>query len=322
MAGTMRGLWLENKQLSLRKNLLIPDVVAGEALIRVRLAGICSTDLEMLNGYYPFRGVPGHEFVGEVVAAPEQEAWLGKRVNGEISIDCGECASCLAGMPGHCENRKTLGIFDYDGVFAEYVRLPIRNLHAVPATVSDEQAVFTELLAAALQVQQQVRVRPQDQIVVVGAGRLGILMAQCLKLTGCDLKVIVRRPEPAALLATLGIESASAQEYRERSADIIIEATGNAEGLALAKRLVKPRGTIVLKSTYTGDVSLDLSRFVVDEITLVGSRCGPFEPALRLLKLGMVSVEPLITGRYALEDFESGYQEALRPGSLKVLFEF
>ena len=317
----MKAIWLENKIARLRDDLPVPTIGAGEALIKVNLAGVCSTDLEMVKGYYPFTGVMGHEFTGMVEEAPDAPEWLGKRVAGEINIVCGKCEACCNGRSTHCANRQTLGIHNYDGVFAEYVRLPIANLHAVPDALADEQAVFTELVAAALEVTEQVHLQPTDRVVVVGAGRLGLLIAQALKLTGCDLTVVVRRPEPARLLDAWGIRSAYATELQDKEADVVVEVTGSAQGFATSRRLVRPRGRVVLKSTFAGDVSVDLSSLVVDEVTLTGSRCGPFAPALRLMEAGAIQTQPLITATYPLEEGLQALEHAARPGTLKVLIK-
>jgi threonine dehydrogenase-like Zn-dependent dehydrogenase len=315
----MRGLWLEGQQLSYREDLQMPAVAPGMALIRTRLAGVCATDLEMVRGYYPFTGVPGHEFVGQVVDAPLNEDWVNKRVVGEINLTCGRCSACLAGREHHCENRTTLGIFDKDGVFAEFFTLPVENLHEVPEKVGDEQAVFTEPLAAALEIQEQVQIQPGMRVLVVGAGRLGMLIAQTLKLTGCDLKAVVRRKAPAEMLEAWGIEPVFVEEVVDNSADLVVEVTGAPGGFELSLRAVRPLGTLVLKSTFADKVEMDLSRLVVDEITLVGSRCGPFEPALRLLDAGLVNPTPLIEARYPLKEGLTAFEKAGEQGGLKVL---
>lgn len=315
----MKAIWLENKTLSVRDDLPTPVAANDEALIRLRMGGICSTDLEMVKGYYPFTGILGHEFVGEVVEAVNRPDLVGKRVVGEITLYCGECEACRNGRTSHCENRRTLGLIGKDGVFAEYLTLPIQNLHLVPEGLSDDQAVFTELLAAALEIQQEVEIRPRDRVVVVGAGRLGLLIAQCLNLTGCDLSVVVRRPQPAALLEKWGIKAVSADALTPGKADLVVEVTGSPQGFALSRSLVRPRGTLVLKSTFAGDLSLNLSSIVVDEIKVVGSRCGPFAPALRLLEQGKIDVKPLINARFSLAEGVEAFAQAAKPGMLKVL---
>ncbi len=317
----MRALWLEGQALRLRDDLPAPNPAEGEALVRVRVAGICNTDLELVRGYYPYTGVPGHEFVGVVEEAAGAPEWVSRRVVGEINAACGECPTCRAGRRTHCERRTVLGIAGRDGVFATHARLPARNLHAVPESVPDEVAVFTEPTAAALELQEQVRVGPGDRVVVVGAGKLGNLVAQTLALTGCRLLVVGRSPRPLALLAARGIATAVADGIEPRQADLAVECTGNPEGLELARRAVRPTGTIVLKSTYHGKAAIDMSRFVVDEITLVGSRCGPFPPALAILARGDVDPRPLVEARYPLADAVAAFEHAARPGTLKILVD-
>ena len=317
----MRGLWLENQAIRLRDDLPAPEPSAGEARLRVLAAGICNTDLEMLRGYYPFTGVPGHEFVGRVESAPGAESWAGRRVVGEINDACGACAACGAGRRTHCERRRVLGLRGRDGAFAECLTLPVANLHEVPNGLSDDVAVFTEPLAAALEVQEQVRIGSGDRVVVVGDGKLGNLVAQTLALTGCALTVIGRHPAKLGLLAARGIATGTGDDLRAGEADVAVECTGNPEGLELAQRAVRPRGTVVLKSTYRGRASLDAARLVVDEITLVGSRCGPFAPALALLAAGRVDVRPLVHARFTLSQATAALAEAARPGVMKVLLE-
>jgi threonine dehydrogenase-like Zn-dependent dehydrogenase len=317
----MRGLWLEGRAIRFRDDLLRPEPAAGEARVRVLMAGICNTDLELVRGYYPFTGIPGHEFVGRVEAAPGAGPWEGRRVVGEINASCGACAACAAHRRPHCERRTVLGIRGRDGAFAEWLTLPLANLHAVPDTLPDETAVFTEPLAAALQIQEQVPIGPRDRVVVVGDGKLGNLVAQTLALTGCELTAIGRHPAKLALLADRGIATGLAGSVPQGQADVAVECTGNADGLELARTAVRPRGTIVLKSTYRGRTSLEASRVVVDEITLVGSRCGPFAPALALLAAGRVDVRPLVQARFPLPEAVAAFAEAARPGVMKVLLE-
>ncbi len=319
--GHMRGLWLEDRVLRLRDDLPLPSPGAGEALVRVREAGICNTDLELVRGYYPYSGVPGHEFVGVVEEAPGAPEWASRRVVGEINAACGECPTCRAGRRTHCERRTVLGIAGRDGVFATHARVPIDNLHAVPEGVPDDVAVFAEPTAAALEIQEQVRVGPGDRVVVIGASKLGNLVAQTLAATGCRLLVAGRSPRPLALLAARGIATAAADGIEARQADLAVECTGNPEGLELARRAVRPRGTIVLKSTYHGKAAIDMAPFVVDEITLVGSRCGPFAPALASLDRGDVDPRPLVEARYPLAEALAAFEHAARPGALKILVD-
>ncbi len=318
----MLGIWLEEGKVSLRDDLPEPAPPPGEALVRVLRAGICNTDLELIRGYYPYRGVLGHEFVGRVEAGPEE--LVGRRVVGEINAVCGDCATCRAGRPTHCERRTVLGIVGRDGAFAERLVLPTENLHPVPDVISTDAATFVEPLAAALEIREQVRVEPADRVLVVGDGKLGLLIARTLALTGCRLTVAGRHPEKLALLAATGAATPAgdaSDEIESGRFDLAVECTGNPEGFALARRALRPRGTLVLKSTYAGELSLDVSALVVDEITLVGSRCGPFRPALALLAEGRVEVEDLIAARYPLTDGLTALEHARRRGALKVLLE-
>jgi len=317
----MNALWLEDNRISLRD---IPRPrKPNEALIKIRKAGICSTDLELVKGYYLYTGVIGHEFVGEVLEAEgtEDASWVGQRVVGEINVVCGQCEQCLNGRSTHCESRTVLGIVNRDGTFAEFTSLPIANLHRVPDAVPDEMAVFTEPLAAALEIQEQVQVKPTDRVLLVGAGRLGQLIAQTLALTGCDLRVVARHEQQQDLLKARGIRVISEEEIQPWRWDIVVEASGSPSGFSLARRSIRPRGTMVLKSTYKGDMSVNFSSIVVDEINLVGSRCGPFEPALRLLESKQVDPTVLIASEFRLGDALKAFERAAQTGVLKVLVE-
>jgi len=288
----MRALWLENQRLSLR-DVSEPSPRSGEALVRVLVAGVCNTDLELTRGYYPFTGIPGHEFVGE---------HDGRRVVGEINAVCHECNACRAGRTSHCENRTVLGIKDRNGAFAELLMLPLENLHAIPDSIATEEAIFIEPLAAALEIQQQIAIAPTDRVLVVGHGKLGRLIARTLALTGCSLTIADRNtPVP------------------EKQFDIAVECSGNPEGFEVARRAVRPRGTIVLKSTYAGELKLNASALVVDEITLIGSRCGPFDRAIDLLASRKINVGDLIDASYPLEKAVTAFGHAQRAGALKVL---
>ena len=285
------------------------------------LADVCNTDLELVQGYYPYTGVPGHEFVGIVEEAPGAPEWAGRRVVGEINAVCGECETCRAGRTTHCERRTVLGIVKRDGAFATHLALPVANLHHVPDAVPDEVAVFAEPTAAALEIQEQVSLGEGDRVLVVGGGKLGHLVARTLATTGCDLLVVGRSPRPLALLADCGIRTGTVETVAERSFDIAVECTGNPDGFEIARRAVRPRGTLVLKSTYHGRTSIDMAPLVVDEITLVGSRCGPFAPALELLARGELDPRPLVEKRYGLSEAVAAFEHASRPGTLKVLVD-
>nr|VFK00763.1 MAG: Threonine dehydrogenase [Candidatus Kentron sp. H]VFK00777.1 MAG: Threonine dehydrogenase [Candidatus Kentron sp. H]VFK04688.1 MAG: Threonine dehydrogenase [Candidatus Kentron sp. H] len=314
----MRALYFDGT-LYLERDFPTPEPQPHEALIRTRLAGVCNTDLEILRGYGGFTGILGHEFVGEVVRADDAPALVGRRVVGELNCYCGDCPTCRRGDTGHCPHRTTLGIHDHHGAMAEFLTLPVRQLHPVPDSVTDEQAVFVEPLAAACEITERCHIRPDWRVVVLGDGKLGLLIAQVLQLTGCDLQVVGRHGRKLGILAKRGIRTRLATETMEPGADMVVEATGNAEGFALAQSLVRPRGTLVLKSTFHGGtVPLDSIRVVVDEITIMGSRCGPFAPALRLLAQGLVDVAPLIEGRFPLDEGEKALAQA-GSGALKVL---
>ena len=328
----MRALWLENNTISLRD--LPQPHKPNEALIKIRKAGICSTDLELVKGYYPYTGILGHEFVGEVVSSPlpmgdreasrsEAQGELGvregDRVVGEINAVCNECEQCLNGRSTHCENRTVLGIVNRDGTFAEYTTLPIANLHRVPDSVPDEMAVFTEPLAAALEIQEQVQISPTDRVLLVGAGRLGQLIAQTLALTGCDLRVVARHEHQMNLLKKSGMRIITEDEIKPWRCDVVVEATGSPSGFSLARQAIRPRGTLVLKSTYKGEINVNFSSVVVDEINIVGSRCGPFEPALRLMESKQVDPTVLIMDEFGLDDALKAFERAAEVGVLKVL---
>ena len=314
----MRAIWLEKGELELRRDLPTPVVAAGEALVRVVCAGICNTDLELMRGYYPFRGVLGHEFVGRVEQGPQE--LLGQRVVGEINAVCGVCEMCDRGHRSHCERRTVLGIVGRDGAFADYLTLPAENLHRVPDSLPSSRAVFVEPLAAALQIQQQVPMGPEDRVLVVGDGKLGQLIASSLALTACDLLLVGRHARKLDLLLAQGIR-ATDEPPAAATFDVAIDCSGNRAGFAVARRALRPRGVLVMKSTYAGDLTVDASSLVVDELTVVGSRCGPFEPALRLLAAGDVDPTPLIAGSYPLLEGLAAFDHAARPGTLKILLE-
>ncbi|UCF94279.1 MAG: alcohol dehydrogenase catalytic domain-containing protein [Desulfobacterales bacterium] len=317
----MQAAWLENNTLRHRADIPVPAPSAGEALVKVRLAGICGTDLELVKGYYPFTGIPGHEFVGEIVAAPERPDRIGERVVGEINIVCGSCRACRAGRPTHCARRTVLGIKGRDGALAEYLCLPLKNLTKVADTVSDEAAVFVEPLAAALRIQEQIRINSTDRVLVLGAGRLGQLVARILALNGCELQTAAKYAKQRNLLEKQQISWIDKKAVPEAFFDIVVEATGTVAGFDAARRAVRPGGTIVLKSTYKDALQLNPSALVVDEIRLVGSRCGPFAPALRLLQNGSVDPQDLVEARYPLKDLLQAFAHAEQPGALKVLLQ-
>jgi threonine dehydrogenase-like Zn-dependent dehydrogenase len=318
-----------------------PRVPARWALVRVRLAGICNTDLEILRGYHNFRGTLGHEFVGEVAACggtgaargAAEKLWVGRRVAGEINIACRAlglfpvCEFCRRGIPTHCERRRVLGIVNHDGAFAEYLALPLVNLHRVPDGLADDRAVFTEPLAAACQILAQVPAAAGGKTVaVVGDGKLGQLIVRVLAAAGARVTLLGRHREKLALARGGGISSVLLGPGRKaphppdaRRFPYVVDATGSPDGLALALRLTEPRGTLVLKSTFHGAARTETWPIVVDELTIVGSRCGPFRHALDLLRSGRVDPSPLISRVFPLREAPEAVREARKPGVLKVL---
>ncbi len=293
-----------------------PQRLPGEALIRPHLVGICNTDLEITRGYMNFHGILGHEFVGTVVDS-DNPYWQGRRVVGEINAACRRCSTCLRGDASHCPHRTTLGIYRRDGAMADLFTLPESCLHEVPATVSDEAAVFTEPLAAALEIVEQSHIRPTERVAVIGDGKLGAMIVQVLRLTGCELTLIGRHPERWELYRQQGVQCIRSAEIKNDQFDVVVDCTGNPSGLAIARQLVRPRGRLILKSTFAAETQLNLSMVVVDEVQIIGSRCGPFAPALRLLERQLIVTTPLISARYSLADGLQAFSVA--PGQLKVL---
>lgn len=312
----MRGIYFNGK-LSYREDIEKPRPESDESLIKVLYAAICNTDKEIVKGYKSFTGILGHEFVGEVEESDDKNL-IGKRVVGEINIGCGECDFCKKGFQNHCRSRKILGMADKDGVFADYVTLPNRNIHIVPENVSDIEAVFTEPLAAALQITEMYHIKPTHKVAIIGDGKLAQLITQTISLTSCDLIVIGKHPEKLELLKnkakTVLLQNANYENYF----DIVIDCTGNDQGLKIAKNIVIAMGTIILKSTYNAGSILSPTSWVVNELTLLGTRCGPFDAALRLLERKLVSVDGLVSGFYSLKDFQSAFDPK---NSLKAVFD-
>lgn len=298
----------------------VPVRRPGEVLIRVRLAGICNTDLEILRGYLGYQGIMGHEFVGEVVETDRPEL-LGQRVVGEINIPCGTCAMCRMGHPRHCERILCVGIRRRPGVMADYVVLPEDNVHVVPANVSDRQAVFTEPLAAGVEVLEQAHIKPSDRVVVLGDGKLGMLTAQAIHAHGYHVEVVGRHREKLAIAERMGMQGLLSGEFTGK-ADVVIECTGHPSGLVSALQMVRAKGTVVLKSTYSDAGEVNLSPLVVNEVTCIGSRCGPFPPALRLLAEGKIDTESLIEAEFSAGEALLAFERAAVKGSRKVLIRF
>lgn len=313
----MRALVLDD-HVSVQESRPAPTPADGEVLVRVSCAGICETDLQLIKGYMGFRGVLGHEFVGVAESGP----LAGRRVVGEINCACWTCETCRRGDNTHCPNRTVIGILNHDGAFADLIAVPQANLHAVPDSLTDDIAVFTEPVAAAFQIPAQITIKKTDRIIVLGDGRLGNLCAQVLGRLSDRVVIVGKHPQKLALLKTLGLSTALLSDpIDERSADIVVDCTGSETGLPTALKLVRPRGTIVLKTTVAGSQTLAWAPFVIDEVTLVGSRCGPFDRALAALERGEVNVTPLISERYDLGKGLEALERAQSRSVLKVLLD-
>jgi 2-desacetyl-2-hydroxyethyl bacteriochlorophyllide A dehydrogenase len=315
----MKALYWDGQKLTLKASQPSPEPARDQALVRVRLAGICSTDLQIFKGYMGFRGVPGHEFVGEAVEGPA--SFIGKRVVGEINFACGRCEFCRRGLGRHCAKRQVMGILGADGCFAEAVAVPARNLHLVPDGVSDEEAVFTEPLAAAFEILEQVEIDFTREVLVFGDGKLGLLCAQVVALTGARVTLVGKHPDKLRLAKAAGVRTVLLADWQSQRADIVIDATGSSSGLETALGAVRPRGTLVLKSTCAEDHRLSLAPVVINEITVIGSRCGVFPPALDALAQKKVSVTPMIEKIYPLSDALDAVAHAGRAGACKILIK-
>jgi alcohol dehydrogenase len=295
-----------------------PQPAEDECLVRVRMAGVCSTDLQLARGYMNFRGVPGHEFVGTVEQGPP--AWVGKRVVAEINCVCRKCDMCVSGLSNHCRKRTVIGIVGRDGAFADLLAVPVRNLHEIPDSVSDQQAVFVEPLAAAYQVLAQVRIEPRMSVTVVGPGRLGLLVLQVLKATGCRLTAVGRGSAKLLMCEKLGVQGIPADEVAAKhDRDVVIDCSGSPAGLELAMGLVRPRGTLVLKSTYADAGALNLAPLVIKEVSLIGSRCGPFAEAIGALARRAVDVDAMVSKTFPLERAAEALEAAADPKYVKVM---
>lgn len=318
----MQALVLEKGQVCYRRNYPEPKCEKNEVLVAVELAGICRTDLEVIKGYGAFTGVLGHEFVGRVVKGPRE--LQDKRVVGEINCVCGCCDMCQSGLASHCRVRQVIGIKGRDGVFAEYVALPRRNIHVLPEAVSNETAIFVEPLAAALQIIKQVPMEERNKVIVLGDGRLGLLAVQVLAQKGGRGKVVLlgKHPEKLTFCEKRGIQGILLEEMVIKPEwDVAVDCTGSAAGFATACRLVRPRGKLILKSTWAQAEPVDLSPLVVDEITLIGSRCGPFADAINALAAQQVVVTGLITSRFQLAEGEKALAQAQQAEQIKVVID-
>ena len=314
---SVKALHFDGKSLSCIEG--YPNPQTDEAVVKVSMAGICGTDLEILHGYMSYEGVLGHEFVGVVVESQDKDI-VGKRVVGEINVGCENCDSCKNGMQRHCPNRSVLGILNREGAFAEYLALPERNLHVIPDSITDEQAVFVEPIAAAYEIKEQVSLNPSWHVAIVGDGRLSQLIASVLKTSCSDITCFGRHQKKLERLGKLGIKTKIGIQPNEKFAfDLVVEATGSNSGFQDSMNLVKPKGIVILKSTIASKENLDLTPAVVNEITVVGSRCGPFRPAIDALATGIISVEGLIDSKYPLEKFKDAFDHAKKSDTLKVV---
>jgi len=305
--------------LKLENNYPMPTQQTGEALIKVNTIGICNTDYEITKGYMGYKGILGHEFTG-IVEKADNKNLVGKRVVGEINCGCGNCDWCKQGLERHCFNRSTLGIWQREGCFAEYVSLPEKNLLVIPDNVSNEEAVFVEPLAAALEILEQIHIPPYKKVVVLGDGKLGLIIALALNAAGLDILLVGKHEEKLAIAKKQGVKTTLLNELKiEKTYDYVVEATGSISGFETSLSLTKPRGTLILKSTIAASKEINLAPIVIDEITIVGSRCGQFAPALRMLEQKKINVLPLITDIYPIEKSIEAFDRNKEKSSIKVL---
>ncbi len=311
-----------DKELKFETDFAKPSPHAGEVLIKTRMVGICNTDFEITKGYMGYKGVLGHEFVGDVVEGDSK--WLGKRVVGEINCGCGACSLCAQGLARHCMNRQTLGIWQKDGCFSEFFTLPVENLVEVPQNVSDEEAVFCEPIAAAMEIFEQLHIKPADKVALLGDGKLGLCISLVLNAMNVDFVHIGKYENKLAISRSAGVKTMFLNELSEadaKSFDVVIEATGSVGGFETSLSLVKPRGVLVLKSTIAAKEGLNLAPVVIDEITVLGSRCGQFAPAMKLLGRKAINVKPLITDILPFDEAIEGFEKNKQKDTLKVLLK-
>jgi threonine dehydrogenase-like Zn-dependent dehydrogenase len=314
----MKALVLNNGKLQFKSDYSEGTIAADSTRVRVLQAGICETDLQLVKGYMGFEGVLGHEFVGIAEHGPLN----GQRVVGEINCTCGRCDLCDRGLGNHCPNRSVIGILNHDGAFAESLVVPTQNLLPVPDDMSNDMATLVEPVAAALQIPEQMELVVGSQAIVVGDGRLGNLCAQVLKAAGCNVRVVGKHEQKLARFSAMGIKTTLLNDVpKTRTADVVVDCTGSESGLTLALSLVRPRGTVVMKTTVAGQHQLSLAPVVIDEITLLGSRCGPFDKAIAALQAGRFQLDDFISARYPLEEFEAAFQHARSGDALKVVFD-
>lgn len=317
IASTMQAVYLEGGKVTVR-DVPVPERPPGFALLRLLKAGICNTDLELQRGYYGFSGIPGHEFTGEVVEADAPE-WIGACVAGEINLACGQCGWCRRGLGRHCPTRTVLGIVNHPGAFAQYILLPEGNLHRLPPEISADRGVFIEPLAAACEILDQVPIAQGSRVAVLGDGKLGLLISQVIQQHGARVVQYGRHADKLQIAAAAGVEIHAGGERPRKEFEFVVDCTGSPEGLREAVSMVHPRGTVILKSTLHGEVAVDTAPIIVDEVTLVGSRCGRFEPAIELLRQNRINVTAMLSAEFPLERAPDAFAEAARRGVLKVL---
>jgi threonine dehydrogenase-like Zn-dependent dehydrogenase len=315
----MKAVLLKNNNIYVSE-IEKPEAAAGEALIKVRMAAICNTDIELTHGYMSFQGIPGHEFIG-IVEQASDESKIGKRVVGEINCVCNKCKWCKSGMKKHCMNRTVLGIYKRNGAMAEYMTLPEENLHLVDDSISDEWAIFTEPLAAAFDILEQVHIDPANRVLLLGDGKLAQLIAQVICQLSVRITVVGKHEEKLSLLRNPGLETYLLDDFEIMQYPVVIDATGSKDGFNMALQCTEPGGTMILKSTVADQISIDISPVVINEIKIVGSRCGPFQPALRALRDKKVTVDNLISKIYPLSQAKEAFEYAKQKGVLKVLLD-
>lgn len=315
----MKAVVFRNKKISI-EDIPLPQPKSGEVLIKVSLAGICNTDVEISHGYMDYQGVLGHEFVG-VVEKAEQEDYIGKRVIGEINLSCGNCNWCRNGLERHCLNRDVLGILNKDGAMAEYVTLPLGNIHFLDNSISDLQAVFTEPLAAAFEILEQISIGEHPNVLILGDGKLVQLIAPVVRMIHENILVVGKHGNKLRILQEFGISVFKLEDFKPKLFSLVIDATGSEKGLKLAIECTQPRGKLVLKSTISGNYNIDLAPIVINEISVIGSRCGPFEPALLALQNSQIKVDDLISKIYPLAQAVEAFEHAKQPEALKILLD-
>lgn len=319
----MRAIEFKEK-LNIIENYPMPALAEGEALVKIITAGICNTDIEITKGYMGFSGILGHEFVGivEKINDTNQEL-LNKRVVGEINCGCGVCEYCLKGLQNHCPTRSVLGIFNRNGCFADYITIPLKNLLIVPKNINNNEAVFVEPLAAAFEILEQIQVKPTDKVLILGDGKLGLLTSLVLNLTQADVILVGKHQEKLKIAENQNVKTVILENLsKDEAYDVVVEATGNIDGFELAQKLVKPKGTLVLKSTVSSEKALNLAPIVINEIKIIGSRCGPFKPALKTLEKKLINVIPLISKEFDFNQAKEAFELSKTRGILKVLINF